>query len=406
MGPPIGALDSPVEGARVHGFFPILGWALSFRGESPRIEVRIDGEPVDVKIERTSRPDVVEAYAALSETDRVGFRAIANSMPCANGKHTLSCTATSGDQTTKLGSVEFEVGNAEIDAFYRRVHSGVGGRVSRAKLDTLLEILRCPACGGNLTQESNQELRCKGCGESYALLEGAPVMVRGEAEYAIDESLLDSPVSNHQYPARILTKLEETIAGNGLALDLGAGCRSFGADRLVQVEICRYPFTDVVNQSEELPFADESFDFVFSLAVTEHVRRPWVLASEIHRVTRPGGEIIVDSAFLQPLHGYPKHYFNMTGSALRSLFSEVEVLSLEPAAYQHPWFSIRWILSSLLADLDKTSRELLSGMTIETLLEQTSAFCDTNSGDLRGVRLPSHRIEELAAGFTLHCRRK
>ena len=205
-------------------------------------------------------------------------------------------------------------------------------------------------------------------------------MVRGEPKYAVEESRLASPSSDHQYPDLVLLQLEKTLGSGGVALDLGAGRRSFGGlPGLVQLEICRYPFTDVVNQSERLPFRDAAFDLVVSLAVTEHVERPWVLASEIQRVTKPGGEIIVDSAFLQPLHGYPDHYFNMTSSALRSLFRGTEVLSLEPAAYQSPWFSIRWILSSLIGALDAGRRSLLSEMRIGQLLEEVSQLCSGGS---------------------------
>ncbi|HSF20323.1 MAG TPA: class I SAM-dependent methyltransferase [Vicinamibacteria bacterium] len=227
-----------------------------------------------------------------------------------------------------------------------------------------------------------------------------------QTRYPVEESSLRSPPSSYQYPDRVLLELEKTIRQGGLALDIGSGRRAFGADRLVQVEICKYPFTDVVHQSEELPFADEVFDLSFSLAVTEHVERPWRLATEIQRVTKPGGDIIVDAAFLQPVHGYPSHFFNMTRSALESLFPDTEVLSLEAAPYQHPWFSIRWILGALLADLEPGSRSMLGAMTIDQLLTETNRFCEGQRTALRDVALPVSKVDELAAGFTIHCRKR
>src|SRR5262249_28586286 len=136
-------------------------------------------------------------------------------------------------------------------------------------------------------------------------------------------------------------------------------------------------------------------------AVTEHVQRPWILAAEIERVLKRGGGLIVDSAFLQPIHGYPSHYFNMTPRALASLFHELEVSSLKPAVWQHPWFSLRWILSHLLADLTGPERERLGTLTVESFVRHLESVCTGKPSDLDGIRLPDHRIEELAAGFTL-----
>jgi len=46
---------------------------------------------------------------------------------------------------------------------------------------------------------------------------------------------------------------------------------------------------------EDLPFADESFDIVFSIAVLEHVQDPGEVIREAIRVTRPGGTIVMNA---------------------------------------------------------------------------------------------------------------
>lgn len=45
----------------------------------------------------------------------------------------------------------------------------------------------------------------------------------------------------------------------------------------------------VVGDGMNLPFADDSVDLCYSSNVLEHVARPWELADEMLRVTRPGG---------------------------------------------------------------------------------------------------------------------
>ena len=43
----------------------------------------------------------------------------------------------------------------------------------------------------------------------------------------------------------------------------------------------------------ELPFADDSFDMVFSHGVLHHVPEIDRAESEIHRVLHPGGELVI-----------------------------------------------------------------------------------------------------------------
>ena len=109
---------------------------------------------------------------------------------------------------------------------------------------------------------------------------------------------------------------------DGLLLDCGAGSRSVYYDNVVNYEIARYPSTDVIGVAEDLPFKDNSFDGVLSYAVLEHVKQPFAAAKEIIRVLKPGGTLRCIVPFLQPLHGFPSHYFNMTQFGLKSLFED------------------------------------------------------------------------------------
>jgi len=103
-------------------------------------------------------------------------------------------------------------------------------------------------------------------------------------------------------------------------LDLGAGLRQIYFSNVYNVEIYKSYSTDVICVGEDLPFDDGQFDGVFAFAVLEHVKRPWEVAREISRVTRPGGRIWIDYPFLQAVHGYPHHYFNATPLGNKSLF--------------------------------------------------------------------------------------
>ncbi|RUT85512.1 class I SAM-dependent methyltransferase, partial [Mesorhizobium sp. M7A.T.Ca.US.000.02.1.1] len=133
-------------------------------------------------------------------------------------------------------------------------------------------------------------------------------------------------ISQHDYIDMIKAKIERNE--DKLFLDAGAGFRPVYYRNVVNLEIVPYATTDILAVLEKIPFRDESFDYVISNAVLEHVRDPFAAAREMTRVLKPGGEMFVHVPFLQPYHGFPHHYYNMTKDGLRSLFDrDMEVLS-------------------------------------------------------------------------------
>jgi SAM-dependent methyltransferase len=134
---------------------------------------------------------------------------------------------------------------------------------------------------------------------------------------------------------------------------------------VINLEIVDYPSTDVLSLGESLPFKSQSFDGVLPLAVLEHVRDPFQCAKEILRVLKPGGELRADVPFLQPLHGYPHHYYNMTQRGLVQLFSQdSDILECRVPLHGHPIFVVQWLLSQYLKGLPPATRESFANMSI------------------------------------------
>jgi SAM-dependent methyltransferase len=133
----------------------------------------------------------------------------------------------------------------------------------------------------------------------------------------------------------------------------------------------------VLGVGEELPFKDNSFDAVFSLAVLEHVKNPFECAAEIARVMKPGAKPYCVVPFLQPQHGYPHHYYNMSSQGLKNLFDDyLEIEKQEILLSGVPIWALNWILASWTNGLTGEAREEFLNMKVADLLDDPISYLD------------------------------
>ncbi|WP_419784894.1 class I SAM-dependent methyltransferase [Pseudodesulfovibrio sp.] len=88
---------------------------------------------------------------------------------------------------------------------------------------------------------------------------------------------------------------------------------------------CMFSFDGI-----ELPFEDNFFDIVYSNTVFEHVRYPEKALDEIYRVLAPGGELMVNFAYLYPYHSYS--IYNITPYGWFTILEDhgFELLEMRP----------------------------------------------------------------------------
>jgi SAM-dependent methyltransferase len=164
---------------------------------------------------------------------------------------------------------------------------------------------------------------------------------------------------------------------NIIDTDAGAGRRPVYYDHVVNYEIVAYDTTDVVGVGEELPFADNSFDAVIPNAVLEHGKDSFRCVREIARVLKPGGELFCEVPFLQPVHGYPHHYYNMTDQGLRAMFADLlDVERVDVPRCLLPIWSLTWICSSWAAGLTGRARDEFLSMRISDLVGPPAPHLD------------------------------
>lgn len=69
-------------------------------------------------------------------------------------------------------------------------------------------------------------------------------------------------------------------------------------------------------------FEPESFDALIACSVFEHIQRPWIAATEIAKILKPGGKAYIQTHQTFPLHAYPYDYWRYTKEAMETIFGD------------------------------------------------------------------------------------
>lgn len=84
--------------------------------------------------------------------------------------------------------------------------------------------------------------------------------------------------------------------------------------------------SDAINMDA---IADETYVAVASVAVMEHINKPWLAAKEIQRILKIGGVSLQYAPFGFPPHGSPDDYWRYTRSAFDTIFDGLEPIHSE-----------------------------------------------------------------------------
>lgn len=233
-------------------------------------------------------------------------------------------------------------------------------------------------------------------GRTYPLVDGVPMLRPGPAAAVLDPNHVSNPVS----PA--FQHLMESAPGP--VLFLGAGGSTFRADHVFEVEYNLFRHTDVLGDAHCLPFREGTFELVVALNVFEHLREPHVAAAELRRVLRPGGRVVVHTAFLQILHEEPHHYYGATEFGVRQWFRDFAAVEVNVSPNFNPFHGLSWTLHDLLYSVEvvlgPADREALGRLTLAELATgwRNPAFADHPAHRVLS-RLPREVLTRFAAGF-------
>jgi SAM-dependent methyltransferase len=147
---------------------------------------------------------------------------------------------------------------------------------------------------------------------------------------------LDPPLSMPTYAvraplARWLGAEAERAAvdlGPYRLLDVGCGEKPYASlfaphvAEYVGLDTAPHADADLVGPIEAIPAPDTTFDVAICIQVLEHVQDPAQGVRELHRVTRPGGRVLLSTHGTIVYHPNPVDLWRWTHEGLRQLFSE------------------------------------------------------------------------------------
>jgi len=365
-------LDHPSNQDRVGGQFRCSGWYLRTDTD---LGIAVDGLP-SFALCRSHRVDLRRAFPNQPRAEASGFYGDVVVMESGKGETTIEIVERIGEKWTPIHSLKVNAKTCASNQALRQRDFHIDSLICEPGGNRIPDI--CYAAEGR-----HNAVRLP-TSETYSILGtrhfhnpgNLPLIRLNESEYT------------HPYGGRAT---ELVNSSTGLVLDIGAGITNPEniPPNVVLMDAVHYANLDLVSTCAHLPFLDGSFETVVSQAVFEHVSDPFLLAKEIFRILKPGGIFYLTTAFMQPLHGDPFHYFNMTANGLKRVLSgyEIEEIGMEP--FQAPSYGMQMQMEAVLPYLNGE---------MESIFRKAIEFVTHRRADI-DKDLGEIGREVLAAGF-------
>lgn len=148
----------------------------------------------------------------------------------------------------------------------------------------------------------------------------------------LDDQGAGPPMRGDRLDQHLQTALFSAGVAGGDVLEIGAEGRSrsslFDRSRFTytNTDLRAGPGVLVADITHCPQIADNSYDVIVSFDVFQHIDRPWLAASEITRILRPGGLVYTTTIFSWRYHPDPIDFWRYSPAALQLLFADLECI--------------------------------------------------------------------------------
>lgn len=227
-------------------------------------------------------------------------------------------------------------------------------------INLLNKIIACPKCRGYL-EISSEFYYCDNCTITYHKENSKinflinPIAHDNNTlnqikniikKFPIVYKILSEVVAPVHISKKTLKKIIQEINDKSLlGLNIGSGITNYST-QIINFDSQQFANVQVVGDLFSLPFRDNTFDYVFSIYVLEHVPNPELAIKEMHRVLKPGGICYSFIPFIQGFHAAPNDYVRFTSSGVVNYFYEFDIIKNKAVG---PTSAALWIVQEWLA---------------------------------------------------------
>jgi ubiquinone/menaquinone biosynthesis C-methylase UbiE len=117
-------------------------------------------------------------------------------------------------------------------------------------------------------------------------------------------------------------------------LDLGCGNSRYieHFPNRVGLDFVKGEGVNIIADAHHLPLRSATFSMVLTTEMLEHVQDPQRVVDEIERIVKPGGQVILTTRFVFPIHESPFDFYRFTKYGLKYLFRKWAQVEVTPDA--------------------------------------------------------------------------
>ena len=276
-------------------------------------------------------------------------------------------------------------------------------------------VFRCTNCKSESLVLKDTVQVCTACNTSYPILHNKFTFIK------VDETVVTDGLDKIKYVVKKYRKLynllvdiispvypqvsihlrrilkQEIEGKNLMAINLGAGYSDI-SDSVYNVDLLPYDSVNVICDIENLPFKDNSIDYILNVAVLEHVPNAPAAIAEIYRVLKPGGKLYCFIPFMQAFHASPYDFNRYTYEGMKVQFQKFDIQKIHTIG---PTSGMLWIVQEWLAMMLSFGIKPLHTLLHMLLMVTTFPikFID--------VLLQYHPFaKNIASGFSVECVKK